>query len=349
MKISIVGAGGEAARSLISMLMAGRFLGAEDVVQLVEEREERSFYALEGLRSDLLDAMGIGAEQLELCFRPEDIDGDVVVMSGALSYYPPLEKCSRDALALCNLEMTREYARAISSKGRSPIFLVLNEPVEAVVELLSRYFPRKRVVGVGAFLDTLRFRKEIATVLGVPRSHVEAMVIGEHGTCMIPLWSSVRVLGMTKEELRSTINRLRKGRGYSPDCIFEPWKDAMDIIKKESPMEVFKIFTELPLCVKVFVRPWLACQMGREAVFGPAGAALRILNALLRGEHFFGPLQVRLEGEFYDVDTVFGVPVVFGVDGVLEVVEVPLWEGERTMIPAASMGIKERIGEILPE
>jgi len=349
MKISIVGAGGEAARSLMSMLMAGRFLGAEDIVQLVEEREERSFYALEGLRSDLLDAVGIGAEQLELCFQPEDVDGDVVVMAGALSYYPPFSKGGCDALALCNLDMAREYARAISSKGRNPIFLVMTEPVEAVVELLSRYFPRKRVVGVGAFLDTLRFRKEIATALGVSRSHVEALVVGEHGTCMIPLWSSVRVLGMAKEELRSAINRLRKGRSYGATCIFEPWEDAMEIIKKESPMGVFKIFTELPLCVKVFVRPWLACQMGMEAVFGPAGAVLRVLNALLRGEYFFGPLQVRLEGEFYDVDTVFGVPAVFGMDGVLEVVEVPLWEGERAMIPAANLGIKERIGEILPE
>jgi malate dehydrogenase len=349
MKISLVGAQERVSKSLMSMIMVSRVLGAEDMVQLVEEKEERSFYALEGLRSDLLDAVGMGTEQLELCFQPEDVDGDVVVMVGALSYYPLFDKSPRDAVSLYHLDMARKYAEAIASKGRDPLFLVMMEPVEAVVELLTRYFPRGKVVGVGAFLDALRFRKEIATALGIPRSHVEALVIGEHGACMIPLWSSVKILGMTKEELRSNINRLRKGRSYEASCILEPWEYAVKIIKKESPMKVFKIFAELPLCVKVFVRPWLACQMGMEAVFGPAGAALRIIGVLLRGEYFFGPLQMRLKGEFHGVDTVFGVPVVLGAGGVVHIVDVHLWEVERAMIPAANQGIKERIREILPE
>ena len=114
-------------------------------------------------------------------------------------------------------------------------------------------------------------------------------------------------------------------------------------------MKVFKIFAELPLCVKVFVRPWLTSQMGMEAVFGPAGAALRIMGTLLRGEHFFGSLQVRLDGEYHGVDTVFGVPVVLGTGGVAQIVDVPLWEVEKAMIPVASQRIKERIKEILPE
>jgi L-lactate dehydrogenase len=52
-----------------------------------------------------------------------------------------------------------------------------------------------RVLSTGTFLDTLRFRFHLASRLRVSASHVDAQVLGEHGTSSVFLWSSARVGG----------------------------------------------------------------------------------------------------------------------------------------------------------
>ncbi len=348
MKISIVEAGGNIAKSLVSMILAQRLMASGDVLQLVEERETKSFHVLEALRSDLLDSVGVGSEHLELSFGPEGVDGDVVVFTSGLAYMSGFRNLDRDALCKLNLDLMADHARSLEERGLEPLFIVACGPVEAGVELLTRFFPRNRVVGIGALLDSLRFRKEIALALGIPRSHVHAMVVGEHGPCMVPLWSSVRVLGMDGETLRDAINRLRKGWRHPGSCLLDEWEHIMRGLAGHDPAEISKMLNEMPLCVKLMMRPWLSYMSGVDALFGPAGAVFRILAALLRGEPFFGPLQARLEGEFYGVDTVFGVPLVLTIDGVLKVVEVPLWDEEIVSLEVASQGIKRRLKELLP-
>jgi L-lactate dehydrogenase len=44
-------------------------------------------------------------------------------------------------------------------------------------------------------IDTLRFRVHVAAALGVDPSAVDALVVGEHGTSEVLLWSAVRVAG----------------------------------------------------------------------------------------------------------------------------------------------------------
>ncbi len=349
MKVSIVEAGGSIARSLVSMILAQRLIASGDVLQLVEEHEARSFHVLEALRSDLLDSVGVGAEHLELAFGPEGVDGDVVVFTSPLECVPRSSGMDKDASCQFNLDMVLRYARSLKAKSREPLLIVACGPGGGSVELLSRYFPRYKVVGIESLLDTLRFRKEIALALGIPRSHVHAMVIGEHGPCMIPLWSSVRILGMSMEDTREAINRLRKGWKFSTGCLLDHWDEVLDGVSGKDPAEVSRIFNELPLCVKLFMRPWLARCLGLDPFFGPAGAVFRVLSALLRGEPFFGSLQVKLEGEFYGVDTVFGVPLVLGIGGVMKIVEIPLWEVERASLDVASENIKTRLKELLPE
>jgi len=350
MKVSIIEAGSNVARSLVSMILAQRLMASGDVLQLVEEHELMSFYVLEALRSDLLDSVGVGSEHLELAFGPENVDGDVVVFTSGLECIPGVGEGEIGASCKFNLDMVLKYARSLKARGKEPLFIVACDPVGGAVELLSRYFPRQKVVGIGALLDTLRFRKEISLALGIPRSHVHAMVIGEHGPCMIPLWSSVKILGMTKEDTREAINMLRKGWRVTSSCLLDAWDGVVEKVSGRDPAEVSRVLNELPLCVKLFMRPWLAHCLGVDTFFGPAGAVFKILSALLRGDPFFGSLQTRVEGEFYGVKgTVFGVPLVLTIDGVLRVVEVPLWEEERSVLDMASRSIKGRLKELLPE
>jgi L-lactate dehydrogenase len=51
------------------------------------------------------------------------------------------------------------------------------------------------VLSTGTYLDSLRFRVHLAGHLGVSPASVDAMVLGEHGTSQVYLWSSARVGG----------------------------------------------------------------------------------------------------------------------------------------------------------
>src|SRR5207253_479907 len=58
-----------------------------------------------------------------------------------------------------------------------------------------KYDPSK-VIGLGTQLDTARFRSLIALETGLPPSQIKALMLGEHGDSMVPIWSSASAGGM---------------------------------------------------------------------------------------------------------------------------------------------------------
>jgi L-lactate dehydrogenase len=74
-----------------------------------------------------------------------------------------------------------------------------------------------RVLSTGTLLDSLRFRTHLAERLAVSPKSVDALVVGEHGTSEVFLWSTARVGGVpvksalangtTFEELREGVER----------------------------------------------------------------------------------------------------------------------------------------------
>jgi L-lactate dehydrogenase len=54
---------------------------------------------------------------------------------------------------------------------------------------------------MGTYLDSQRFRVHLGKHFGVDPAHVEAQVIGDHGTSQVFLWSSARVGGVALSAL----------------------------------------------------------------------------------------------------------------------------------------------------
>jgi len=73
------------------------------------------------------------------------------------------------------------------------LFIVVSNPVELAVKILSSAIDRERVIGMGAQQDSLRFARAIAVDLEISPHDVRASVLGEHGLGMIPLWRSVEL------------------------------------------------------------------------------------------------------------------------------------------------------------
>ena len=56
--------------------------------------------------------------------------------------------------------------------------------------------PGAMVLSTGTYLDSQRFRVHLGKRFGVDPGHVEAQVIGDHGTSQVFLWSSARIGGV---------------------------------------------------------------------------------------------------------------------------------------------------------
>jgi L-lactate dehydrogenase len=69
------------------------------------------------------------------------------------------------------------------------------------VEVARHFAGHDRVLSTSTYLDSLRFRVHLAEQLGVSPASVEAIVVGEHGTSSVFLWSSARVGGMGVRQL----------------------------------------------------------------------------------------------------------------------------------------------------
>ena len=209
MKIAIIGASGDVGRTVILSLIQRGLVGPADRLQLVGRSEGPSFRVLYGLKSDILDGLMESAPHMEVILHPSEIDSEIVVMAAGITFPKEVDKkLSRESLQAANVKICQFYASSIAKLGRSPLFLITTNPVEAGVKVFTRYFPSDRVVGMGVHMDTMRFRREIAEALGLDRGRIRALVIGEHGPEMIQLWSSVRIEGMDEREQREKIKEL---------------------------------------------------------------------------------------------------------------------------------------------
>ncbi len=76
--------------------------------------------------------------------------------------------------------------------------LVVSNPVDILTHLTvqSGLVPASQVLGLGTVLDTARFRSLLADDFGVGAYDVKALILGEHGDSMVPIWSSATIAGV---------------------------------------------------------------------------------------------------------------------------------------------------------
>ena len=87
--------------------------------------------------------------------------------------------------------------------------IVQSNPVEMGVQIFSDAVGRHRVIGAGAWSDTLRFRAELARSLRLRRTHIQAWTLGQHGDHLVPCRSQIRAWGVTGDAVMSLQRQLR--------------------------------------------------------------------------------------------------------------------------------------------
>ncbi len=303
MKVGIVGAGAVGSACLTSLALCGV---AREIV-LVNRNRKRA----EGVVTDarygavLLPAVDLKAGDFE------DLQGAALVMitaginekaGGATDRNDPK---GRLRLFENNAQIYREIVPRIVKAAPEAMILVVTDPPDPLADVAGEIAGRERVLSTGTYLDSLRFRFHLAQKLEINPASVEAMVLGEHGTSQVFLWSSVRVAGVP-------LSRLIKG------------SQALDRLRKEVEQEVR--YANITII-----------EGTGASVYGIGIVSGRIAEIILRDER-----QVIPIGAFQrQYGTTLSLPSLLGRKGVLRVLEPVMSGQERELLERSAKTIRD--------
>lgn len=100
-----------------------------------------------------------------------------------------------------NAAVYREVIPAVVAAAPQATIMVVTDPPDPLADLARVLAGHDRVFSTGTVLDSLRFRVHLGEHLCVCPADVEAMVVGEHGTTEVLLWSSASVAGVPALEI----------------------------------------------------------------------------------------------------------------------------------------------------
>jgi len=201
------------------------------------------------------------------------------------------------------------------------------------------------VVGIGAYSDSLRFRREVAADLGVPRQLVSGYVGGEHGAYLIPLWSSVRVYGLDDGEVQEAVARMRSPGDYAAflQSVTTARESIKHLLTTDTPA-AFEAIEQMPPDVRVLLRPELTHLSGAKTVLATANVTVDMIRQILEGREMSVAGQAVLEGDgVYGIRGVLGVPLIVSNQGIVRILTPPLWQEEARALHEAAAAIRQKI------
>ena len=89
-----------------------------------------------------------------------------------------------------NAEIYRDIVPRIARAEPNAVLLVVSDPPDPLADIARETCPGAAVLSTGTYLDSQRFRVHLGKHFGADPAHVEAQVIGDHGTSQVFLWSS---------------------------------------------------------------------------------------------------------------------------------------------------------------
>jgi L-lactate dehydrogenase len=100
-----------------------------------------------------------------------------------------------------NAAIYREIVPPIVRAAPDAVLVAVTDPPDPLADIAREAAGHDRVLSAGTFLDSLRFRVHLGRHFEVDPAHVDANVIGDHGTAQVFLWSSARIAGVPVSQL----------------------------------------------------------------------------------------------------------------------------------------------------
>jgi len=192
-KIGIVGAGAVGISCMTAIVLRG---SAREIV-LVNRNADRARGAVTDLQYGALLAPAVSLQAGDY----EDLRGAAIVVITAGANEQSGGATDRDdaagrlRLLATNAGVYRDIVPRIVAAAPEAFLLVVTDPPDVLADIARQVAGHERILSSGTFLDSLRFRFQLAKRLGVDARSVQAQVIGEHGTSQVFVWSSASIAG----------------------------------------------------------------------------------------------------------------------------------------------------------
>src|SRR5947209_3649254 len=306
MKVSIIGGGGLVGSSAAYALQCG---GVVSHICLIDANKDAAL----GHATELLHGSCLTADQRLTAGTMEDVaSSNVVVITAGLRRKP---EESRLDLINRNVDLFLTLLEQVKSAGLKDgtYLVVVSNPVDVLTYLAAKRsgLPWQRVLGLGTQLDTARFRGYLARRLKVPPTQVQALILGEHGDSMVPVWSSATVAGLP----------LAQWPGFTPTVQKEVFEET-----KTAGAQIIKLKGGSGFAVGLSIR---------EVVHALALDSRRIL-----------PVSTLQQGAYGLRDVCLSVPTVVGCGGVREQVELALSPKEKMGLQQSARVLRETMAQV---
>jgi malate dehydrogenase len=185
---------------------------------------------------------------------------------------------------------------------------MVTNPVDPLVTVFQQEtgIERTRVLGY-TLNDSLRLRTGIGNALGIHPGRVEAWAIGEHGDCVVPLFSRVTIDGEPAE--------------MSPQVR----EQALDFMRG-------------------WYRTHVALDSGRSSTWTSGLGITRMVLGIVEDRGELMPASLVLDGEYGTEGVSLSVPVTLGRDGAGAVHDWQLAPDEEAGMRAAADAVRSAAG-----
>jgi L-lactate dehydrogenase len=307
MKVSIIGGGGLVGSCAASALQFG---GIVRDIALVDVNLELA----EGQALDLLHGSSLTSDQRIFASGTEAVtDSDIICITAGLRRKPDesrLDLINRN-VALFNNILTDVKQHGVK---KDAIVFVVSNPVDVLTYLAMQGLglPANQVIGLGTVLDTTRLRSMLALRLDVPPTQVQALILGEHGDSMVPVWSAAQIAGLP----------LDKYPGVTQSIIGEVEKktrgSGAEVIKKKG-----------------------------GAGFAVGISIADVIHSIALDQRRILPVSSLQNGLYGIRDVCLSVPTVVGRSGVVDTYEIELWPKERMALQKSGNVLRETVEKVL--
>jgi L-lactate dehydrogenase len=306
MKVSIIGGGGLVGSMAAFALQCG---GVASHICVIDANKEMA----KGQATDLLHGASLVADQRITAGDMSDIpSSNVVVITAGLRRKP---EESRLDLINRNVDLFLTLLGDVKVAGLkdNAYLIVVSNPVDVLTYLAVQRsgLPWQRVLGLGTQLDTARFCSYLARRLQVPPTQVNAMILGEHGDSMVPIWSSATIAGLPLEQWP----------GFTPQMQKKVFEDT-----KTAGAQLLKLKGGSGFAVGLSIR--------------------EVVHALALDNRRILPVSTLQQGLYGISDVCLSVPTVVGCGGARQQIELLLTTKEKLGLQSSARVLRETINQV---
>lgn len=194
---------------------------------------------------------------------------------------------------------------------KDAIIFVVSNPVDVLTRLAIEHlqWPAQQTLGLGTVLDTARFNSLLAQAKGWPATQTRAIILGEHGDTMTPIWSSAAVGGVL---MTSLLNANEQAELFK-----RTQGSGAEVIRRKG-----------------------------GAGYAVGISIAEVIHAIAQDSHRILPVSTRMNGQYGMRKVCLSLPTVVGRAGVIDAKEIDLWPKEVAGIQGSARALEATWGTL---